>query len=48
MGAMPWLSFAELDARAARFDALVATTPEIDLFCSSTSRSAERPPSLAR
>ena len=33
---MRWLDFAELTRQAARFDATVARTPDIDLFCSST------------
>jgi CelD/BcsL family acetyltransferase involved in cellulose biosynthesis len=31
-----WLSFAELDARSADFDAHIARTPEIDRYCSSS------------
>jgi CelD/BcsL family acetyltransferase involved in cellulose biosynthesis len=30
------LTFAQLDARSARFDALAGQTPEVDLFCSSS------------
>lgn len=31
-----WLTFSELDAAAARFDAQVARTPSVDLFCTSS------------
>lgn len=31
-----WLTFEELEARSADFDARIAETPEIDAFCSST------------
>jgi len=33
---LTWLTFADLDARADELDALVARTPDIDHFCSST------------
>jgi CelD/BcsL family acetyltransferase involved in cellulose biosynthesis len=33
---MRWLSFEDLDARAAEFDAAIAASPEVDGFCSSS------------
>lgn len=35
-GPMSWLSFEDLDLQAARYDALVARTPGVDRFCTST------------